>query len=76
MATYKVLSNGTVTRSEIFNPSPGQILKEFEIPSPIEAFSPLTYLTDGRAEEVQRLDAETKAEAEEWLNQNRHLAIA
>jgi hypothetical protein len=64
MATLKVLSDGRVIE-HLFNPAPGQVVAEVEIKEPAIPFNPLTFMTDGRVEEGQRLRAIALQQAEE-----------
>ena len=72
MTTFYVLSEPCSNDDElivtsIFNPKQGQVIAEFQVPEPSAEFNPITYLTDGRIEESQRLHDETRAKAEKFL---------
>lgn len=74
MSTYYVLAfpcandpSDELIVTSIFNPSPGQVLATFTTPESSIPFNPLTILTDGRIEDVQRLEAETYEKAKAFL---------
>jgi hypothetical protein len=71
MATLKVLSDGRVVE-HLFNPAPDQVVAEVEIKEPAIPFSPLTFMTDGRVEEGQRLRAIALQQAEELAQSTKY----
>lgn len=67
MKTYYVTATHEIMTS-VFNPPDGFILAEFPVEETAIPFNPLTILTDGRIEDIQRLDAEGRLKAEEYLS--------